>query len=113
MLGSCLLVPVVKPGFGHAFAETALFYKILFQRSDLLVEQAVGLVNEAESDVGDDFGGTGFDEFAVCQSERLGPFGRWCDRPFGESAGENGRSHQRQPQPFDRRAILHSFRETE
>lgn len=43
-----------ETGAGHAFAEAALFEKIAFEPPELLVEQVVGLVNEADEDVGND-----------------------------------------------------------
>lgn len=50
---------------GHAFAEAALLDEFLFEAADLLVEEVVGLVEEADCDVGNDFGGAGFAEGAV------------------------------------------------
>jgi len=51
------LFPIVristcKPRLEHSFAQAALFQKILFLPTELLVEQEVGLVNQADGDVG-------------------------------------------------------------
>jgi hypothetical protein len=42
-----LFSAVFEPGAGHVFAQAAPFHKILFQPPQLLVEQVVGLVNQA------------------------------------------------------------------
>lgn len=55
------MVSVVEAGLGHVFAEAAFFDKVFFEAANLLVEKVVGLVNEANGDVGDDFGRAGFD----------------------------------------------------
>ena len=44
----------MEAGASHAFAEAALGKKILLEPSELLVEQVVSLVNEADEDIGDD-----------------------------------------------------------
>ena len=41
---------------GSSVPQAALFEKILFQPAKLLVDQVVGLVNQADRDVGDDLG---------------------------------------------------------
>ena len=50
---------------GHALAQAALFEKILFQPAELLVNQVIGLMNQADGNVGDGFRRAGFHEFAV------------------------------------------------
>ena len=50
---------------GHALAEAALFEKVFLQTAKLLVNQVIGLMDEAEGDVGHHFGRAGFDELAV------------------------------------------------
>jgi len=47
-----LASPVVEAGAGHAFAEAAFFDEVFFQAADELVEEVVGLVDEANGDVG-------------------------------------------------------------
>jgi hypothetical protein len=42
----------------HAFAQAALFHKILLQPAQLLVNQIISLVDEAKGDVGHHFGRT-------------------------------------------------------
>jgi hypothetical protein len=51
-----LLPPVVQPCAGHVLAEASFFEKVLFQPADLLVQQVVRLMDEADGDVGEDFG---------------------------------------------------------
>lgn len=46
---------------GHAFAEAARMKKLLFQLPELLVEQVVGLVDQADEDVRHGFSGARFD----------------------------------------------------
>ena len=43
----------MEAGASHAFAEAALGKKILLEPPELLVEQVVSLVNEADEDIGD------------------------------------------------------------
>ena len=50
---SVRLVAVREAGAGHALAQAALVQEILFQSAELLVEQVVGLVDQADGDVGD------------------------------------------------------------
>lgn len=49
----------------HGLFEAAVFEEVFFEFGDLFVEEVVGLVDEAEGDVGNDFGWAGFEEFAV------------------------------------------------
>jgi len=42
-------IPVSDSGAGHAFTQAALFQKILLQAAQLLVNEVVGLVNQANS----------------------------------------------------------------
>jgi hypothetical protein len=46
----------LEAGAGHAFAKAALGKKILLEPPELLVEQVVSLVNEADEDIGDNLG---------------------------------------------------------
>ena len=50
-----------EAGAGHAFAEAAFLQEILFEPPELLVEQVVGLVDQANKNVGHYFGRAGFD----------------------------------------------------
>ena len=43
---------MLKPFCGELFAIAAFFNKLLFERSDLLVEQVVRLVNQADQRIG-------------------------------------------------------------
>ena len=65
--GSALrwLVATSQAEAGHTFAEPASLQEISLQTAQLLVDEIVGLVNETDCDVGDDFGSAGFNEFAV------------------------------------------------
>lgn len=49
----------------HGFFEPAIFEEVFFEFGDLFVEEVVGLVDEAEGDVGDDLGRASSEEFAV------------------------------------------------
>src|SRR5438309_1816900 len=60
-LGRALAGAGVKAGAGHALAQAAFSQEILFESAELLVEQVVGLVNQADENVCHDVGGTGFD----------------------------------------------------
>lgn len=42
----------MQSGAGHAFAEAIFFEEILFEAADLSVEEVVGLMNQADRDVG-------------------------------------------------------------
>jgi hypothetical protein len=46
-------IPVRQPRAGHPLAQPALLQEILRQAADLLVDQVVGLVDQADRDVGD------------------------------------------------------------
>ena len=60
-----LLGAVVQAGAGHLLADAAIFHEVLFQMADLLVEEVVGLVDEADGDVGKDGGGAVFEKGTV------------------------------------------------
>ena len=47
--------------------------EFLLQPADLLVQQVVGLVDQADGDVGHDLGGAGLTEFAEDVVGRVGP----------------------------------------
>src|SRR5712671_1990364 len=59
------LVAILQAGAGHALAQAALFEEILLQTAKLLVNQVIGLVDEAERDVSHDFGRASFHKLAV------------------------------------------------
>lgn len=48
-------------GAGHPLAEAAFFQESLFQLAQQLIEEVVGLMNQADQDVGDYFGRAGFE----------------------------------------------------
>ena len=60
-----MLFAVVESGFGHLLADAAFFDEVLFQPAALLVEQVVGLMDEADGDVGEDIGRAGVHELAI------------------------------------------------
>jgi hypothetical protein len=54
--GARSLLPVLRrlsrePGAGHPFAQAAFSQEILFETSELLVQEVVSLVDEADEDV--------------------------------------------------------------
>ena len=49
---------------GHPLADSAVADEVLFEAADLLVEEVVGLVEEADGDVRHDVEGAGFGELA-------------------------------------------------
>ena len=59
------MIPVGEAGSGHALAQAALFQEILLQTAELLVNEIVGLVNQANGNVRDNFGRAGFHKLAV------------------------------------------------
>jgi len=63
---------VVEAGFGHALAEAAGLEEVGLKAADVLVKEIVGLVKQAEGNVGDDFGGAGFDERLIGRIGRMG-----------------------------------------
>ena len=60
-----LFLAYLQTRFGHAFADAGIFKKVLFETANLLVEKEVRLMDHADRDVGDDFGGPRFDEIAI------------------------------------------------
>lgn len=50
-----MLFPILQAGLGHALADAAFFDEVFFQSAALLVEEVVGLMDEADGDVGEDF----------------------------------------------------------
>lgn len=60
-----LRLAIVEAGFGHLFADAAFLDEVLFEAAALLVEEVVGLVDEADGDVGEDFRWAGVHEGAV------------------------------------------------
>ena len=59
------LVAVVEPDAGQAFAEAALGEEIFFEAQELAVDEVIGLVDQADREVGDHLRRAGFDERAV------------------------------------------------
>ena len=64
-MGLIRLVPILQSRAGHALAQTAVFEEIFLQTSELLVNQVIGLVDEAERDVSHDFRRTSLHKLAV------------------------------------------------
>ncbi len=60
-----LLIAVVQPGFGHSFAKAALFDEFLFHCFQLLIQQIIRLMNQADRDVCNHLCRTGFDELSI------------------------------------------------
>src|SRR5436190_5798795 len=61
----CGFASVLEAKSGHALAEAALLEELLFQAAELLVDQVVGLINQAKGDVGYGFWRTSLHKFAV------------------------------------------------
>src|SRR5881394_3803929 len=62
-----------KPGPGHALAQSAFSEKVLFEAPQLLVEEVVCLVDQADDDVRDDFGRTRLDIGLIRLIRRIWP----------------------------------------
>ena len=62
--GFPLLVSSLDAGARHAFAQTAFVEKRFFQLSNLLIQQVIGLVNEANQNIRHHFGRSGIKERA-------------------------------------------------
>jgi hypothetical protein len=58
-------ISVLQADAGHALAEAALLDEVFLQAKELLVDQVVGLVDEANRDVGDYGWRAGLDKLAV------------------------------------------------
>lgn len=56
---------MLQTGAGHPLAQATVLHEIFLQPADLLVEQVVGLVDEAEGDIGHDFRRAGFAELTI------------------------------------------------
>lgn len=54
-----------QTGAGHALAQAAFFHEVLLQAANQLVQQVVGLVNQAEGDVGEHAGRSRLHEGAI------------------------------------------------
>lgn len=64
-MGRMRVVSVSEADAGHALAQATLLEEIGFEAAELFVDEIVGLVNQADRDVRDDFGRAGIDEMAV------------------------------------------------
>ena len=72
-----LLLATAQSGAGHALAQAAVLKKRLFELPDLLVKQVVGLVNQADQDVGHNLRRAGVREFTEGAEDRImGRMGR-------------------------------------
>jgi hypothetical protein len=58
-------VPVLQAQAGHSLTQATFFKEVFLQTVELLVNEVIGLVNEAKSDVGHDFRLPGFHELKV------------------------------------------------
>ena len=58
-------VAVLEPDAGHALAQAALFDKLFFQGLELLIDEIIGLMNQANGNVGDGLRWSRFHEFTV------------------------------------------------
>jgi hypothetical protein len=56
---------VLQSRFCHAFADAAVLDELGLEGADLLIEEIICLVDNADRDVGDDIIGAGVDEFSV------------------------------------------------
>ena len=68
-----------EAGAGHAFAEAAFFEEVFFEAADLLVEEVVGLVDEADGDVGEGSGRAVLEEGAIGFKGFAGGFTEFAD----------------------------------
>jgi len=59
------LVAVVQAGFGHAFSKASLFYEFVLQRLQLLIQQIIRLMNQADRDVGNHLRRTSFHKLTI------------------------------------------------
>ena len=73
---------VAKPRSEHAFTAAALVEEIIFEATDLLVEEVVGLVAQTQRDIRDDFGSAGLAKLAMS--------GVSCMRFVAQSTGVEG-----------------------
>jgi hypothetical protein len=64
------LVAVVQAGFGHAFSKASLFDEFFLQRLQLLIQQIIRLMNQADRDVDNHLRRTSFHELTI-QFKRL------------------------------------------
>ena len=67
-----LLAPSFEAGAGHAFTQAAFRRRSLFQSAQLLVEQVVGLVNQANEDIGNDLRGASLNIGVIGLIGRMG-----------------------------------------
>lgn len=68
-----------ESGAGHPLAEATLLNECLLELAELVVEEVVGLVDEAEGDVGDGFGGAGVGEIGIRPIGLIGPMTKSSD----------------------------------
>ncbi|CAN5423846.1 hypothetical protein BH20VER3_BH20VER3_20710 [soil metagenome] len=66
----------LEAGAGHAFAQATLREEVTLEATELLVEQVVGLVNEADEDVGDYLERARLEIGRIGPIRRIGPIGR-------------------------------------
>lgn len=70
-LAALLTFSIIKPRPGHSLAEAAFFDEFPVERFQLLIDQVIRLVDQADCDVGNDLRRPGFEEFAkVLEGQR-------------------------------------------
>ena len=74
-----LLVTVVEAGAGHLLADAAVLDEVFFELADLLVEEVVGLVDQAERNVGEDGGRAVFEKGPVGLKNLVRSFAELAD----------------------------------
>lgn len=70
---------MLEAGAGHCFAETAFLEEVFFEAADLLVQQIVGLVDEADGDVGQGSGWAIVEEGAIGLKGFVGGLAKLAD----------------------------------
>jgi hypothetical protein len=64
------------PGTIQLFGEAPLFQKLFFQLPQLLIQQKIGLMNQADQGVGGNFGWSALD---IGPIGHIGPIARECE----------------------------------
>lgn len=70
-----------EPGACHAFAQAALLEELLFEAGELAVQQIVGLVDQADQDIGHHLGWPGLDELGLGIGEQIAVAAMGRDKP--------------------------------
>lgn len=64
---------VFKSRSGHAFPDAAFLDEVAFESANLLIEQVIGLVDQADRDIGHDFCGARFAKLAISLIRHIRP----------------------------------------